>query len=461
MIQPPARPKIMMSRIARLGLGFLSISRTTNGGILDCQRAVAEQGLDVEAGVILSLTYSARLERYPGLREVKLGLQFWTPIAGPYIATTLTQTSIRENKENGWSTVSDETSIRYGLRLPLRGPFFEVEHIREKHKPSPTAIRRRIVRYGTWIPRGSVDVEVEMTRTGDGKVDWTKTITTAYDGISTGKSVTRTMADPPTAAPVVADPMMELGEGSVGGPHHLAAESSTSAAAHTSPVAAPAPAFADDAPGQITQNDGAATWRVAFYVVVGILNRKTGAARESIAGTLTSQDKLFKAVRTASWGVWPLYKRLFSLKEVAGFGLYHCDVETGQHRSVTLDGRTRESLLELYTDYKADNGNMDDAWGEWTHQHLNGGSADPAKGDYTLELLLRWSAVKIVIYGLLPVVGSLVVGVAYMRVRVSEADDLGSDLAVIQTAWAISSYVVGAAGVNFALLAVITQLTDA
>jgi len=154
----------------------------------------------------------------------------------------------------------------------------------------------------------------------------------------------------------------------------------------------------------------------------------------------------FKKIREASWKVWPLYKRLFSLKSISGFGLYHCHTDSGHHSSIEMDDRTKQTLYEFYMDYNHDRTEMNDGWMNWIHNHLNHGSPNPTEGYYTLELLIRWSIIKIIIYGLLPVIGSLAIGVGYMQGRMPEADDFGTHLVVIQTAWGISTYVVGAAG---------------
>ncbi|KAL4981685.1 hypothetical protein BDW68DRAFT_172024 [Aspergillus falconensis] len=203
-----------------------------------------------------------------------------------------------------------------------------------------------------------------------------------------------------------------------------------------------------------------------YYIAVGILNWRTGVPRERVVIVQDSNvevdpEPLFAKIRAATWKIWPLYKRLFSLKTIAGFSLYHCDPDLGYHSSVEIDEQTRLTLLEFYQDYQNIEQDFHGRWRKWTHHHLNGDSFDPREGPYTLQLVLRWSIQKIIIYGLLPVLSSLVIGFGYMESKLLDAEDLGSRLAVIQTAWGISSYVVGTAGVIFAILAAITQIADA
>lgn len=185
------------------------------------------------------------------------------------------------------------------------------------------------------------------------------------------------------------------------------------------------------------------------YIAVGILKERAGLAHERVIRIHKNDDQLFRRLHKAAREIWPLNKRLFSLKSISGFGLYHCHTVSSYHSSIIVDSRTKQTLSEFYTNYKNNRIDLSSKrkWTEWVHKELNNGSVVPEQGRYTLELTLRWSAVKIVLYGLLPVLGSLIVGLAYMQARISNADgDFGTELSVIQTAWGLASYVVGAAG---------------
>lgn len=82
------------------------------------------------------------------------------------------------------------------------------------------------------------------------------------------------------------------------------------------------------------------------------------------------------------------------------------------------------------------------AWANWVHQTLNNGSYDVPSETYALELVLDWSAARISIVVLLPVLLSLGVGLWLNAAA-------WTDLATIQTAWGTASYVVTAGGCKF------------
>lgn len=78
-------------------------------------------------------------------------------------------------------------------------------------------------------------------------------------------------------------------------------------------------------------------------------------------------------------------------------------------------------------------------WARWIHQEFNIGSHYVDEGKYSLELVLEWSATRISIVVLFPVLLSLAVGLWL------NAQDW-TDLATIQTAWGTASYIVTAGG---------------
>lgn len=83
------------------------------------------------------------------------------------------------------------------------------------------------------------------------------------------------------------------------------------------------------------------------------------------------------------------------------------------------------------------------AWANWIHQTLNNGLND-VPTTYALELVLDWSATRISIVVLLPVLLSLAIGLWLNS-------SAWTDLATIQTAWGTASYVVTAGGCKCSL----------
>jgi hypothetical protein len=162
-----------------------------------------------------------------------------------------------------------------------------------------------------------------------------------------------------------------------------------------------------------------------------------------------------------------------SLKEVCGFGVYECDPIRGHHKGVDIDRDTERALAELWRSYRSHKLDYEGRWLMWIHQHFNNGSKSPEKGGLTLEFRLRWSANKVVFWGILPVLLSLAVGFSYMYSDHGEVDHV----AVAEAAWVIATYIVTtsarkllvtyfvppvtqACTVLLALLAVITQFGD-
>jgi hypothetical protein len=431
-----------------LPLCCFSINKKYEGGAIDCQRAIASEtlGFTISIKWVADASYEIQSDRYTGFRQIRRGMQYTTPFAGPYISAK----SKKEREEDPFTgdrrTTHNEARFKYGARLPADGAYVEVEHVKEGEPSNVNLLptHRTKLGYGTRVRGGNYAVERETQHVGGRltKSDLTTTVTVTAT-TSTGESGTYTTTTTKDFLPAVAEerndppgesyssvrdavvPAVATEDSITATPHSSVPVPSTQEAHETLPAAAP--------------------WSHRPYITIGIFNRKTGLAREKIT-RLQRDHSSFGSIRTASWRLWPIHKRLFSLKSISGFGLYHCHVESGYHSAVEIDDRTKQTLFEFYLDYKHDAPGMDQQWMDWIHEHLNGSSADPREGNYTLELLLRWSVTKIMIYGLLPVIGSLVVGVAYMQIRMRGAEDFGSGLAVVQTAWGIASYVVGAAG---------------
>jgi hypothetical protein len=113
-------------------------------------------------------------------------------------------------------------------------------------------------------------------------------------------------------------------------------------------------------------------------------------------------------------------------------GIIQCDPVSNTHIRVPLDSKTRPVIQHLYLSYRASEDDMGD-WIDRIHQSLNRGRGDPGAGGYSIELVLGWSVVKIVIIALTPVILSLIIGIYYQQVH--------HDVA---TAWIISTYIVAA-----------------
>jgi hypothetical protein len=84
------------------------------------------------------------------------------------------------------------------------------------------------------------------------------------------------------------------------------------------------------------------------------------------------------------------------------------------------------------------------AWANWIHQALNNNSLDVVDGTFAIEVVLGWSATRISIAVLFPVLLSLAIGLWLNSAA-------WTDLATIQTAWGTASYVVTAGGRKFSL----------
>lgn len=82
-------------------------------------------------------------------------------------------------------------------------------------------------------------------------------------------------------------------------------------------------------------------------------------------------------------------------------------------------------------------------WADWIHKCLNQNSTDlVTDGAYSLEIKLGWSASRISVAVLVPVILSLVIGCWF-----NSRD--WTDLATIQTAWGIASYIATAGGCEY------------
>jgi len=221
------------------------------------------------------------------------------------------------------------------------------------------------------------------------------------------------------------------------------------------------------------------------HIVVGVMSAKTGEVREVLVENLYDREifyknddgdpfkknddgALFKKIRGAKRKLRPWWKSLFSLKSVQGFSLYRCYPENEYHERVEVDEMTRAVLSELWYEYNHQREDKGGRWLAWVQQHLNRGdilvrTADdepgpadpghppPAEDErqmipspdarcLALQLVIKWSTGKIAVYGMTPILVSLAVGFWF------QYSQEGDRIAVVQTAWTISSYIIGASG---------------
>lgn len=182
------------------------------------------------------------------------------------------------------------------------------------------------------------------------------------------------------------------------------------------------------------------------YIVMGIVDSATGETTECLKELADSEGKpkdLIESMRTAVRALRPWYIRWLTLKSVGAFGLYECHVPAGHHTVLELSDTAKLALLELYYDYIAGRKDENEAWKAWVQQHLNAGDTFPGDRSLGLQLILKWSVPKIVIYVSTPVIASLIFGLAYTFSVTGPGVDT---VAVLQTAWTVSSYIVTTTG---------------
>lgn len=191
-----------------------------------------------------------------------------------------------------------------------------------------------------------------------------------------------------------------------------------------------------------------------YYIIVGFMGDES-VPKETLRRIMHT-DGLFQQIRKAHRHLRNPLRRAMSLKEVCGFGIYECDPHKGYHKEVEIDRETERALTELWRNYCSHKLDYEGRWLMWIHQHFNNGSKSPQKGRLALEFKLRWSVVKVVFWGILPVLLSLAIGFWYMYSEHEGVDDV----AVAEAAWVIASYIVTTSALLLALLAVISQFGD-
>ncbi|KAL3455909.1 hypothetical protein BJX64DRAFT_53619 [Aspergillus heterothallicus] len=186
------------------------------------------------------------------------------------------------------------------------------------------------------------------------------------------------------------------------------------------------------------------------YIVLGIMNREAGSIPKEIKLKVEYVAGLFPQLRSGIKTLRPLWRRLLSLKTVSGFALYECHPADNSHSIPEVSSATERTLVALFWDFQTSDFDTEDHWMAWVRTELNGGQRK-----FALRLVLRWSAGRFVVWGTTPILLSLAIGFWYMY----KPWDAGVDeVAVVQTAWTIASYIVTTAALAIGVLAAVTQV---
>ena len=174
------------------------------------------------------------------------------------------------------------------------------------------------------------------------------------------------------------------------------------------------------------------------YLVFGLLSTSTSIPKEEMIH-IKLPHRLFEEFHKAASKLRPWPIRILSLKSVSGFAIYEC-TEQGVHRRVRVDQSTQDILAEMFRAYNSGRRDTDSRWIYFVHKELNKMQSNPRLGKHSLQLVLSWSALKLVVWGSTPILLSLFIGFWYMF-----SSHPGEDpVAIVQTAWGISSYIVTA-----------------
>lgn len=120
--------------------------------------------------------------------------------------------------------------------------------------------------------------------------------------------------------------------------------------------------------------------------------------------------------------------------------LVQCDLKSGAHGRLKLDEKGVSDMQQHFWAYNSWNlpDRVAKGWSQWIHETLNNHSEDPRSGQpemsLSVEVVLGWSKFRISLVVLLPVYLSLAIGL-----WLNSRD--WSNLATIQTAWGIASYI--------------------
>src|SRR5436305_11142700 len=98
-------------------------------------------------------------------------------------------------------------------------------------------------------------------------------------------------------------------------------------------------------------------------------------------------------------------------------------------------------MIEVYGEVRTVGTDHGDRWLDWVHTNFNHNNVKPEEGKFAVQSVLRWSPIKLVLWGVAPILLSLVIGFWYMFKPTPGEDSL----TVVQTAWGIASYIITAA----------------
>ncbi|KAF2820938.1 hypothetical protein CC86DRAFT_303878 [Ophiobolus disseminans] len=179
------------------------------------------------------------------------------------------------------------------------------------------------------------------------------------------------------------------------------------------------------------------------YLVLGIFSRADNVPIERRV-EIHSPAYLFTIL---SWNIMRLRGLEFwlSLREVKQFSLYKCRWKTGQHIQVKLTSKSERALYQLWRTHSEwwHSKEIGEQWTKWIQENINQGSNHPLDENFddflSIEVILGWSVLRISVAVLMPVILSLSIGLWFQWSN-------SKDLATIQAAWSIASYVVTAAG---------------
>ncbi|KPM37516.1 hypothetical protein AK830_g9035 [Neonectria ditissima] len=188
----------------------------------------------------------------------------------------------------------------------------------------------------------------------------------------------------------------------------------------------------------------------AKTLVIGVFDLFDREPRE-IAIDITDGANLFWKLKWGTLRLRGIRAALLSLKSVRTIRLYkrQCFPQEGFHRRIILPAHAIEDMRNLVTTYKMlhVSSGMSSDWADWITSNIN-------EENYALEIVFDWSPLRVSIALLMPMVLSLAIGLWF-----NSRD--WTDLATIQTAWGVASYVVTAASLLAGLLALLTALTTA
>jgi hypothetical protein len=174
------------------------------------------------------------------------------------------------------------------------------------------------------------------------------------------------------------------------------------------------------------------------YLVLGLLSTSTSIPKEEMI-RIKKSSHLFKELHEAASKLRPWPIRILSLKSESGFAIYEC-TKQGIHSRVRVDQSTQDILTEMFSAYNSGRRDVHSQWLSFVHKELNNMGSNPRLGTHSLQLILSWSALKLVIWGSTPILLSLFIGFWYMFKSHPGEDPV----AIVQTAWGISSYIVTA-----------------